>query len=77
MAVLPIVTSYSLEGKIFSQSVRGRWHMIENDPQLHNIWPNPPITAYHKTESFKDILIHSREAKPTHLPHKTTHKQNN
>ena len=76
MAVLPIVTSYSLEGKIFSQSVRVRWHMIENDPQLHNIWPNPPITAYHKTESSKDILIHSRQAKPTHLLHKTTHKQN-
>ena len=76
IAVLPIVTPYSLEGKIFSQSVRDRWHIIENDPQLHNIWPNPPITAYHKTESLKDILIHSRQAKPTHLLHKTTHKQN-
>ena len=76
IAVLPIVTPYSLEGKIFSQSVRDRWHLIENDPQLHNIWPNPPITAYHKTESLKDILIHSRQAKPTHLLHKTTHKQN-
>ena len=38
--------------------------------QLHNIWPNPPITAYHKTESLKDILIHSHQTKPRHLLHK-------
>ena len=72
IAALPIVTPYSLEGNI----VREQWHMIENDPHLHHIWPNPPITTYHKTESLKDILIHSRQAKPKHLLHKTTHKHN-
>ena len=74
--VLPVVTPYSIEGKWFSQSVRDRWHIIENDPQLHNIWPNQPVTVYHKTESLKDILIHFHQAKPTHLQHKTTLKQN-
>ena len=66
-SVLPVVTPYSPEGRQFSKSVRNHWHIIENDPQLHNIWPNPPITAYHKTESLKDILVHSRQAKPTSL----------
>ena len=75
-AVLTIITPYSVEGKSFSQSVRDKWHIIENDPQLHSIWPNPPITAYHKTESLKDILVHSRQAKPTYLCQNTTPKQN-
>ena len=46
--VLPIVTPYSTEGRHFSQSAWKRWHIIENDPQLQNIWSNHPITAYHK-----------------------------
>ena len=61
--VLSIITPYSVEGKNFSQSVRDQWHLIENDPQLHSIWPNHPITAYHKTDFLKDILVHSRQAK--------------
>ena len=71
--VLQIVTPYSLEGRHFFQSVRGRWHITENDPQLHSIWPNHPTTAYHKTESLKNILVHSRQAKPTSL--RSTHNK--
>ena len=41
-SVLPVVTSYSSEGRQFSKLVRNHWHIIENDPQLHSIWPNPP-----------------------------------
>ena len=66
-SVLPVVTPHSSERRQFSKSVRNHWHIIENDPELHSIWPNPPITAYHKTESLKDILVHSRQAKPTSL----------
>ena len=58
-SVLPVVTPYSSKGRQFSKSVRDHWHIIENDPQLRRIWPNPPITAYHKTEFLKDILVHS------------------
>ena len=36
-SVLPVVTPYSPEGRQFSKSVRNHWHIIENDPQLHNI----------------------------------------
>ena len=66
-SVLPVVTPHSSEGRQFSKSVRDHWHIIENDPQLHRIWPNPSINAYHKTESLKEILVHSRQAKPTSL----------
>ena len=62
--VLPIITPYSPEGRHFSQSVRNRWHIIENDSELQNVWSNHPITAYHKTKSLKDILVHSRQTKP-------------
>ena len=40
---------------------------MENDSQLHSIWPKHPIIAYLKTESLKDILVHSRQVKPTYL----------
>ena len=66
-SVLPVMTQYSSERKQFTKSVRDHWHIIENDPQLHSIWPNPPVTSYHKTESLKDILVHSSQAKPTFL----------
>ena len=62
--VLPIVTPYSPEGRYFSQSIRNRWHIIENESELQNVWSNHPITAYHKTKSLKDILVHSRQTKP-------------
>ena len=62
--VLQIVTPYSPEGRHFSESVRNHWHIIKNDPELQNIWPNHLITNYHKTESLKDILVHSHQAKP-------------
>ena len=62
--VLPIITPYSPEGRHFSQSVRNRWHIIENDSELQNVWSNHPITAYHKTKSLKDMLVHSRQTKP-------------
>ena len=62
--VLPSVTPYSPEGRHFSQSVWNPWHIIENDSELQNAWPNHPITAYHKTESLKDIVVHSRQTKP-------------
>ena len=65
--VLPIITPYSVEGRSFSQSVRDLWHIMENDSQLHSIWPKHPIIAYLKTESLKDILVHSRQVKPTYL----------
>ena len=66
-SVLPVVTPYSSEGRKFSKSVRDLWHINENDPKLHNICSNPPIAAYDKTESLKDILVHSHQAKPTSL----------
>ena len=72
--VLPIVTPYYIDSKCFSQSVREHLHIIENDPHLDTVWSTQHITAY-KTKSLKDILIHSRQAKPTNLRHKTTPKQ--
>ena len=66
-SVIPVVTPYSSEGRQFSKSVRDHWHIIENDPQLHRIYPSPTITAYHKTEFLKDILVNSRQAKLTSL----------
>lgn len=52
--VLLIVLRYSPERRYFSQLVRNRWHIIEDDPLLQNVWSSHPITAYHRNESLKD-----------------------
>ena len=51
-SVLPVVTPYSTEGRQFSESVQNHWHIIENDPQLHSIWPNtlPPLPSLPTTK---------------------------
>ena len=40
--VLSVVILYSLERRQFSNSVQNHWQIIENDPQLHSIWPKHP-----------------------------------
>ena len=57
-------------------SARPIWHLIENDCQLHSIWPNQLLPIYHKTESLIDILVYCHQAKPTYLRQRTTPKQN-
>ena len=55
--VLPIMTPYSPEGRHFSKSVRDYWHIIENNPRLHSIWPNCPFTSHRKKKISQGHLF--------------------
>ena len=62
--VLPVITPYSNEGIALSSTIKYHWPLIKNDPDLSQIWPSPPITAFTKSKSLKDILVHSRQGHP-------------
>ena len=34
-----------------------KWHLIDNQPQLREIFKEPPIISYRKGKSLKDILV--------------------
>jgi len=57
--ITPFVVPYSTIGKDLAKVVKQNWPLIENEPDLKQIWPNPPLTAYKRTSSLKDILVHS------------------
>lgn len=59
--ILPFITPFCTEGQALSQKINKGWKIIEKDPELSRVWPSRPITAYTKTKSLKDLLVHSRQ----------------
>ena len=54
--ILPFVTQYhpalpNLKDTLMS----GKWHLIENQPRLREIFKKPPIISYCEGKSLKDI----------------------
>ena len=38
----------------------GKWHLIDNQPQLRNIFKEAPIISCRKGKSLKDILVKAK-----------------
>lgn len=64
----PLVTPFTPQGQALSQTIHQNWHIIQEDTNLSSLWPSRPVTAYKKTKSLKDILVHSRQQVPTTAP---------
>ena len=41
-------------------TIIGKWHLIESQPQLRNILKEPPIISYREEKSLKDILVKAK-----------------
>ena len=37
-----------------------KWHLIENQPLLREIYREPPFISYRKGKSLKDILVRAK-----------------
>ena len=37
-----------------------KWHLIQNQPLLRNIFKNPPLISYRKGRSLKDVLVRAK-----------------
>ena len=53
--ILPFVTQYHPALPNLKDTLMGKWHLIENQPQLREIFKKPPIILYREGKSLKGI----------------------
>ena len=58
--ILPFVTQYHPALPNLKEILMGKWHLIQNQPQLRNIFKEPPLLSYRKGKSLKDILVKAK-----------------
>ena len=59
--ILPFVTQYHPALPNLKDTLMGKWRHIENQPQLREIFKEPPpIISYRKGNSLKDILVKAK-----------------
>ena len=58
--ILPFVTQYHPALPNLKEIIMGKWHLIQNQPQLRDIFKEPPLLSYCKGISLKDILVKAK-----------------
>ncbi len=48
---------YNNNTKYIAHILRKHWSVIENDPTMRILWPEPPMVAYQKNKNLKDTLV--------------------
>ena len=57
---LPFVTEYRPSVPNLKNILMSKWHLIENQPLLRNIFKDPPLLSYRKGRSLKDVLVRAK-----------------
>ena len=57
---LPFVTQYQPALPNLKNILLGKWHLIQNQPHLNEIFQEPPILSYRKGKSLKDTLVRAK-----------------
>ena len=55
--ILPFVMQYHPALPNLKNILMGKWHLIQNQPYLRNIFKEPPLISYRKGKSLKDTLV--------------------
>ena len=55
--MLPFVTEYRPSVPNLKIILMSKWHLIENEPVLREIYKDLPLLTYRKGRSLKDILV--------------------
>ena len=58
--VLPFVTTYQMSVRHLKKILMLNWDLIQNQPLLNTNFRNPPIIAYKRGTSFKDMLVRAK-----------------
>ncbi len=48
---------YNNNTKYITHILHKHWSVIENDPTLRILWPEPPMVAYQKNKNLKDTQV--------------------
>ena len=55
--LLPFVTQYHPALPSLKRIHMGKWHLIQNQQRLREIFKEPPLISYRKGKSLKDLLV--------------------
>ena len=58
--ILPFITQYHPALPNVKNILMGKWHLIQNQPYLKEIFQEPPILSYRKVKSLKDTLVRAK-----------------
>ena len=58
--ILPFVTQYHPALPNLKNILMGKWHLIQNQPYLRNIFKEPPLISYRKGKSLKDTFVRAK-----------------
>ena len=58
--ILPFVTQYNPSVPNLKKILMSKWHLIENQPLLKEIYQDPPIVSYKRGKSLKGILVRAK-----------------
>ena len=58
--ILPFVTEYRPSVPNLKNILMSKWHLIENQPLLREIYKDPPLLSYRKGRSLKGVLVRAK-----------------
>ena len=58
--LMPFVTQYNPSVPNLKNFLMSKWHLIENQPMLREIYREPPLISYRRGKSLKDILVRAK-----------------
>ena len=60
LRILPSVTQYRPSVPHLKQILMQKWHLIQQQPLLNKIFKDPPMVAYKRGRSLKDLLVRAK-----------------
>ena len=58
--ILPFVTQFQQSLPCLKNILMDKWHLIQNQPLLREIYKEPPLISYRKEKALKDILFRAK-----------------
>ena len=58
--LMPFVTQYNPSVPNLKNILMSKWHLIENQPMLREIYREPPLISYRRGKSLKDTLVRAK-----------------
>ena len=58
--LLPFVTQYHPALPSLKKILMGKWHLIQNQQRLREIFKEPTLISYRKGKSLKDLLVRAK-----------------
>ena len=56
--ILPFITQYN--PSVLNLNLMEKWHLIQAQPLLKDIFKEPPLISYKRGKSLRDILVRAK-----------------